>query len=68
MNIEKLYPAYKDYLWGGEKLKTKYGKNTDTKPLAESWELSFHEAGPTRIADGRTLAEAVTPEDLGKKC
>lgn len=68
MNIEKLYPAYKDYLWGGEKLKTKYGKNTDTKPLAESWELSFHEAGPTHIADGRTLAEAVTPEDLGKKC
>ena len=68
MNIEKLYPAYKDYLWGGEKLKTKYGKNTDTKPLAESWELSFHEAGPTRIADGRTLVEAVTLEDLGKKC
>lgn len=67
MNIEKLYPAYKDYLWGGEKLKTKFGKNTDTEPLAESWELSFHEAGPTRIADGRTLAEAVSPEDLGKK-
>lgn len=26
MNISKLYPECKDYLWGGEKLKTKYGK------------------------------------------
>ena len=26
MNIEKLYPECKDYIWGGEKLKTKYGK------------------------------------------
>ena len=25
MKIEKLYPECKDYIWGGEKLKTKYG-------------------------------------------
>ena len=29
MKIEKLVPAFKDYLWGGNKLKEKYGK----KPL-----------------------------------
>ena len=33
-----LRPSYKDYIWGGEKLRTKYGKVTDMTPLAESWE------------------------------
>lgn len=65
MQIEKLYPACKDYLWGGDKLKERYGKVDAPTPCAESWELSFHEAGLTRLADGRTLAEAVTPAELG---
>ena len=34
----KLSPAYKDYLWGGEKLKKFFNKDTDASPLAESWE------------------------------
>ena len=25
MKIEKLFPVFKDYLWGGNKLKEKYG-------------------------------------------
>ena len=37
--------AYKDYLWGGEKLKTEYHKETDLSPLAESWECSTHPDG-----------------------
>ena len=32
MKIEKLYPAYKDYLWGGNTLREKYGKNENRKP------------------------------------
>ncbi len=68
MKIEKLYPEYKDNLWGGVKLREKYGKQTDKTPVAESWELSFHKDGKTRIADGRTLEEAVTKEDLGVNC
>jgi len=48
----KLLPAFKDYLWGGQRLKTEYGKKTDMNPLAESWELSCHEAGLSLIADG----------------
>ena len=40
-----LKPAYKDYLWGGEKLKTEYHKETDLSPLAESWECSTHPDG-----------------------
>ncbi|MBE6645194.1 MAG: mannose-6-phosphate isomerase [Ruminococcaceae bacterium] len=66
MKIEKLYPVCKDYIWGGNKLKKKYGKITELTPCAESWELSFHKDGPTRISDGRTLMEAAYREDIGE--
>ena len=66
MNISKLYPEYKDYIWGGEKLKREYGKKTDKMPCAESWELSFHKDGLTGLADGSILAETVTDKDLGE--
>ncbi len=68
MNIEKLIPECKNNLWGGEKLVTEYGKKTDKTPCAESWELSFHPDGMTRITDGRTLAKAASPADLGANC
>ena len=48
----KLTPAYKDYIWGGEKLRTVYGKNTDITPVAESWELSCHKDGLSLISGG----------------
>ena len=65
MKIEKLYPECKDYIWGGNKLKEKYGKKTDKTPCAESWELSFHKDGLTRLFGGKTLAESVTEKELG---
>jgi glucokinase-like ROK family protein len=68
MKIEKLYPECKDYIWGGEKLKTKYGKQTDKSPCAESWELSFHKDGLTRLSNGKTLLETATETDLGTNC
>ena len=37
MRIEKLYPECMNNLWGGNKLKTLYGKITDKTPCAESW-------------------------------
>ena len=56
-----LEPAYKDYLWGGTRLKTEYGKETDLEIVAESWECSVHPDGPSRIASGpwkgKTLLE-----------
>ncbi len=67
MNISKLYPECKDYLWGGNKLKEKYHKETDKTPCAESWELSFHKDGLTCLSSGKTLAESVTEKDLGEK-
>jgi mannose-6-phosphate isomerase len=68
VQIEKLYPECKDYLWGGEKLKEKYHKNTDKTPCAESWELSFHKDGLTRLSKGETLMETATEIDLGTNC
>ena len=68
MKIEKLYPEYKDYIWGGNKLKTKYGKQTKKTPCAESWELSFHKDGLTCLASGKTLMESATDKDLGTNC
>lgn len=47
-----LKPAFKDYIWGGSRLKTDFGKATEMTPLAESWELSCHEDGPSVILNG----------------
>ncbi|MBQ9714151.1 MAG: ROK family protein [Clostridia bacterium] len=68
MEIVKLYPECKDNIWGGVKLKEKYGKQTEKEPVAESWELSFHKDGPTRLSDGKTLQEIATAEELGENC
>lgn len=50
--ICKLTPACKDFLWGGAKLKTQYGKQFSGGILAETWELSCHPDGPSVIAGG----------------
>jgi mannose-6-phosphate isomerase len=67
----KQIPAFKDYLWGGERLVAEYGKRTGMRPVAESWELSCHPDGPSAIANGPlaglTLAQAIKahPEYVG---
>lgn len=69
-----LRPSGKDYLWGGERLKTEYGKDLDLTPLAETWECSGHPDGPSYAVTGkykdRSLAEITEehPEWLGSKC
>lgn len=49
----KLSPAFKDYLWGGERLRTDYNKHSGLSPLAESWELSAHKDGESTVSGGR---------------
>lgn len=49
----KLEPAFKEYLWGGSCLKAHFGKQSELERIAESWELSAHEAGQSVVADGR---------------
>lgn len=75
MALLKLEPAFKDYIWGGHRLVEEYHKNYDGAVLAESWELSCHPDGPSRIVNGayagRTLDEYIREEGwqiLGSNC
>ena len=63
--VTKLFPEFKDNLWGGKKLIDRYGKDCEKEICAESWELSFHPAGPTKISGGKLLSEIATPDVLG---
>lgn len=73
--IVKLKPALKDYLWGGNQLKEKYGIITDMDIVAEAWELSAHPDGESIVASGRhnglsfgKYLKKVGKEVLGWKC
>ncbi len=69
-----LVPVFKDYLWGGTKLKTRFNKRTEASPLAESWELAAHPDGDCRIANGSFAGtplnpwEAAAPAEGGSPC
>lgn len=68
----RLWPAGKDYLWGGCRLKEDFSKDIDLFPLAETWECSTHPDGLSTVASGadagRTLKEVLAehPEYMGK--
>ncbi len=66
----KLSPVFKDYLWGGTRLRDDYGMQSDMSPMAEAWVLSCHPDGESRAADGefegKTLREII--DKLGKEC
>ena len=68
MSMFLLKPAYKNYLWGGNRLKNEYGKDSEVFPLAESWECSVHPDGPSTVCGtGETFPELIRkhPEYLG---
>ena len=69
MEIVKLKPACKDYIWGGDLLK-KWGKESESPTIAECWELSFNPSGPSVIASGKEtgklLMDVATKEDIGE--
>lgn len=73
MEIMKLQPVGKDYLWGGTRLREEYGKRIDLTPLAETWECSVHPDGPSMVVNGEykgwTLRDVLRahPEYLGSK-
>lgn len=66
----KLKPAFKDYLWGGTRLKTDYGMQSDLEKLAEAWVLSCHKDGASVVENGEyaglSLVEAI--DKMGKDC
>ncbi len=71
MYILKLSPVFKDYLWGGTKLRNEYGFKSDLDKLAEGWMLSCHKDGENTILngeyEGKTLSEVIkiNPDYLG---
>lgn len=62
MEMVKLSPFVADNIWGGTRLITEYGIQTDKDPAAEAWVLSCHPAGPSTVLNGefagKTLQEA----------
>ncbi len=71
----RLLPAFKDYLWGGTRLRELYGKKCDYDIVAESWELSAHKEGQSIVASGRyrgmlfpEYLEKIGKESWGWKC
>lgn len=60
----KMQPCYKEYLWGGTRLKSEFG-NTDAPTItAESWELACHPDGLSTVADG--IYKGMTIDELGE--
>ncbi|MGN1124191.1 MAG: type I phosphomannose isomerase catalytic subunit [Eubacterium sp.] len=63
MEIMKLSPVFKDYIWGGERLKTDFGFDCDYDKVAEGWMLSCHKDGKNLVKNteykGKTLEDVI---------
>ena len=68
MDILKLKPVSKDYIWGGTRLRDDFGYVCDIEPIAEGWMLSCHKDGKSTVIggeyDGLSLEEII--EKSGK--
>lgn len=59
----KLQPTLKNYLWGGSRLKTLFGRYSAEEKVAESWEVSVHPDGESRTEEG-TLSDYLAKNPL----
>lgn len=70
MEILKLNPVFKDYIWGGSRLEKDYGFKTGYKKTAEGWMLACHKDGMNTIDggkfDGMRLDEVIEKTGLEK--
>lgn len=67
-----LQPVYKEYIWGGTRLRQEFHRRLNPGIYAESWEVADHPDGQTRIINGpdagATLSDAIRrrgPDLLG---
>lgn len=60
----RLHPCYKEYLWGGTRLKSDYGKLDAPDVTAESWELASHPDGQSVVESGPLAGKSV--QELGE--
>ena len=68
MELVKLKPGVKDYIWGGTYFK-KFNKGTSFDRVSECWELSIRDDNSSIIASGKDkgkrLVDVLTKEDIG---
>lgn len=55
-----LEPVYKNYIWGGTRIKNNLQKNTPYEKTAESWEISANKNGQTIIKNGAYKGKTIT--------
>lgn len=55
----KFQPILKDKIWGGEKLNHYFNKNSSSKQLGESWEISAVPGDISLVANGRLKGESL---------
>ena len=66
-----LTPVFKDYIWGGNRLKTDFGFENELDKTAEAWMLSCHKDGENTVSDEngvKALSEVLTKDMLGTDC
>lgn len=71
-----LQAACKDYLWGGDRLREEFGKQSTAEKIAETWELAAHPDGSSLICNGVAAGMALSDylalngglEILGTNC
>lgn len=56
-------PVFRDYIWGGRNLETRFGRALPPGIVAESWEISGHPSSPTTVENG-PLAGQTLPQVL----
>ena len=68
MELVKLKPSIKDYIWGGTYFKA-FNKGTSLDRVSECWELSTRDNDSSIIVSGhnsgKLLNEVITNEDIG---
>ena len=55
-----LEPVYKDYIWGGTRIKYSLNKHTPYEKTAESWEVSTNPDGKSTIKNGMYKGETLS--------
>ena len=68
MELVKLAPAVKDYIWGGTYFKA-FNKGVSLERVSECWELSVRDVDSSIIASGKDkgklLVDVISKEDVG---
>ncbi len=60
-------PIYKDYIWGGTRLKEIFEKDTPFEMTAESWEISTNDAGLSTVKNLNDITLKELFEDRAKR-